>query len=71
MSECPHPEKIRHATEGAAWAAVHALRKKREAGPDVRPYRCGSHWHVGHDVVHLMRRFHSATAGIRGRGRRR
>lgn len=57
---CQWPDKQRHATEGAAWVAVHSLRAAGKANQDVRPYRCRGHWHVGHSAVLLTHRIRRA-----------
>lgn len=60
-TSCAWPDKYRHATEGAAWGAIRSLREDtgREAA-DLRPYRCGDHWHVGHDRRALEKRIRKA-----------
>lgn len=46
---CPHPEKIAYRSERAARRGVKAMRGKRDGGEPLHTYRCGGHWHVGHD----------------------
>lgn len=46
---CPHPEKVAYRSEQAARRGVKAMRGKRDGGEPLHVYRCGSHWHVGHD----------------------
>lgn len=46
---CKHPEKIRYGSERAARMGVKAMRGKRDGGEPLHTYRCGDHWHVGHD----------------------
>jgi hypothetical protein len=45
---CPHPEKHRHVSQAAAWAALESLDKAGKRDLTIRPYRCGDHWHTGH-----------------------
>lgn len=51
---CPRPDKRKHPTEAAAYAAVTMVwgRAGRER-MDV--YRCGDHWHIGNKVQHQTR----------------
>ena len=51
-SQCPHPEKVKYRSERAARAGVKAMRGKRDGGEPLHAYRCGDHWHVGHDRHH-------------------
>ena len=53
---CQWPEKHRHATEGAAWAAIKSMKSAGDFTEDLRPYPCGSHWHVGHSKEALGKR---------------
>lgn len=48
MTDCPHPEKHRHASRKAAEKAL--ANYDQDKGPDLgmAPYRCGHHWHLGH-----------------------
>lgn len=52
---CPNPQKIQHESEPVAWVHAKSLRRKG-ASVDVKPYRCGNHWHVGHSKESLGKR---------------
>lgn len=67
---CPFPEKIRHASSGAAWAAIAQLKRDGKGSPDMDAYPCGDHWHVGHSVVKFSKRIRKAVrAGNKASGR--
>lgn len=48
MNECPHPEKHRHRSRGAAWNALASIDRAEGVDLGLKPYRCGDHWHLGH-----------------------
>lgn len=63
---CRWPEKQRHASKVAAQAAIRALDRAGKGSPDMAPYACGDHWHIGHDVEHFKNRIRRALGGGRG-----
>jgi len=54
--------KVRHASEGAAWAAV---RKTACAGPTLHPYLCPHcrRYHVGHRRLDRVVKTRRGTSG--------
>lgn len=66
MSACRWPEKNRHASKAAAKAAIGALYAAGKGSPDMAPYPCGDHWHIGHDVTRFKARIRRSLAGGRG-----
>lgn len=57
---CPHPEKVKHANRADALAAIRSLYKAGRGNPDLVTYRCGDHFHVGHNAQHFRRRIKQA-----------
>lgn len=69
---CPHPEKVRHPTQGAAKAVIREMYRKGRGNPDLNVYACGDHWHVGHSAIHFKKRIKDALKSSKAnRGRRR
>jgi hypothetical protein len=66
VSGCKWPGKQRHASKQAALAAIRQLYRAQRGNPDLEPYPCGDHWHVGHGAAHFQQRIRKA---VRGRGR--
>lgn len=53
---CQWPDKVRHPSKDAAAQAIRELYQRGRGNPDLATYRCGDHWHVGHDVRHFKKR---------------
>lgn len=72
MSSCPHPEKVRHATQADAKAAIRSMYRNGRGNPDLNVYQCAcGAWHVGHSVVRFSKRIKAAlNAGSANRRRR-
>jgi hypothetical protein len=69
-SACPSPHKHRHASRGAALAAIDSLQRANPdlVSPDLLPYLCGcGSWHVGHSQDSLQTRIRRAIGGGRPR----
>lgn len=45
---CPTPEKQVHRSQRAALKARDSLECDRGIDLGLKPYRCGGHWHLGH-----------------------
>lgn len=60
MTACKWPEKQRHPSKAAAKAAIGALYAAGRGNPDLSPYPCGDHWHVGHELAHFRDRIRRA-----------
>ncbi len=58
---CEWPGKQRHASKTAALAAIGAMYRDGKGNPDLQPYECAGHWHVGHSVVHFRERIKRVT----------
>lgn len=56
-------EKIPHRSRGAALAALAKMTAAGKGNPDLGVYRCGDHWHVGHNLQHFRNRIKTALRG--------
>lgn len=67
---CPRPDKQRHPSRERADAHIGSLWRDGKGSPDMSAYRCGDHWHVGHDPKKFAARIRRALNHSRpGRGR--
>lgn len=62
--DCPTPTKRRHKSRERAAAQILSIREAEgHVDKHLRPYRCGDHWHVGHEPG-------TGTGGLDGKIRR-
>lgn len=60
------PSKARHVSRAAAVAHIGSLYRDGKGNPDLAPYPCGDHWHIGHDVAHFGKRIKASLRSGRG-----
>ena len=63
---CQRTSKIGHVSRRAAQAHIESLAAR--GSHDLRAYRCGDHWHVGHHRNELIRRIRASLAPQPRRG---
>ena len=64
---CRWPSKYRHATKEAAQAHINGLWRAGRGSPDMSPYQCGDHWHVGHSIEKFKARIQRSLRGGRAK----
>ncbi|MCW2756995.1 MAG: hypothetical protein JWO46_741 [Nocardioidaceae bacterium] len=64
---CPRTGKIPHVSKAAAVAHIEALERAGRGSPDMSVYRCGDHWHIGHDARRFAKRIRRSIAAGRGK----
>lgn len=63
MSGCRWPEKRAYPTKADARAAITSIYRAGKGNPDLEPYACDQHWHVGHGRKHFHDRIRNALRG--------